>query len=67
MVIYAGVRGHLDNVDLRDVTRFEQQLLSEVREKGGEILSTLRSEKEISDATEEKLKGFMDSFTKTFA
>ena len=67
VVIYAGVRGHLDNVDLRDVTRFEQQLLSEVREKGGEILSTLRSEREISDATEEKLKGFMDSFTKTFA
>ena len=67
VVIYAGVRGHLDNVELRDVTRFEQQLLSEIREKGGEILSTLRSEKEISDATEEKLKGFMDSFTKTFA
>ena len=67
VVIYAGVRGYLDGVNLTDVTRFEQQLLSEVREKGADILSTIRSEKAISDATDEKLKGFMDSFAKTFA
>ena len=67
VVIYAGVRGYLDGVNLTDVTRFEQQLLSEVREKGADILSTIRSEKAISDATEEKLKAFMDSFAKTFA
>ena len=67
VVVYAGVRGYLDGFDLRDVTRFEHSLLSEIRSKGGDILDTLRSEGEISKDTEEKLKGFMDSFTKTFA
>ncbi len=67
VVIFAGVRGYLDGVDLNDVTRFEQQLLSEVRDKGGDLLEAIRSEKAISDATEEKLKAFMDAFAKTFA
>ena len=67
MVIFAGVRGYLDGIGLNDVTRFEQQLLSEVRDKGGDLLAAIRSEKAISDATEEKLKAFMDSFAKTFA
>ena len=67
VVIFAGVRGYLDGVDLNDVTRFEQQLLSEVHDKGGDLLEAIRSEKAISDATEEKLKAFMDAFAKTFA
>ncbi|MCG8593634.1 MAG: F0F1 ATP synthase subunit alpha, partial [Kiloniellales bacterium] len=67
VVIYAGVRGYLDGIGLGDVTRFEQQLLAEVRDKGAELLETIRSEKAISDATEKKLKAFMDSFSKTFA
>jgi len=67
MVIFAGVRGYLDGIALNDVTRFEQQLLSEVHDKGGDLLEAIRSEKAISDATEEKLKAFMDAFAKTFA
>ena len=67
VVIFAGVRGYLDGIGLNDVTRFEEQLLAEVRDKGAELLETIRSEKAISDATEEKLKAFMDSFAKTFA
>ncbi|MDJ0945710.1 MAG: F0F1 ATP synthase subunit alpha [Kiloniellales bacterium] len=67
VVIFAGVRGYLDGIGLNDVTRFEQQLLSEVRDKGGDMLEAIRSEKAISDATEEKLKAFMDTFAKTFA
>ncbi len=67
VVIFAGVRGYLDAVGLNDVTRFEQQLLSEVHDKGGDLLEAIRSEKAISDATEEKLKAFMDAFAKTFA
>ncbi len=67
VVIFAGVRGYLDGIGLNDVTRFEEQLLAEVRDRGADLLDTIRSEKAISDATEEKLKAFMDSFAKTFA
>jgi len=66
VTIYAGVRGYLDNIDLGQVTAFEQALLAEVRASGQEILSTIRDEGAISDATEEKLKNFMENFSKNF-
>jgi F-type H+-transporting ATPase subunit alpha len=66
VVIYAGVRGYLDKIGVEEVTRFEQQLLTDIRDKGQDILETLRSEREISDATEAKLKAFMDSFAGSF-
>ncbi|MCE2509594.1 MAG: F0F1 ATP synthase subunit alpha [Alphaproteobacteria bacterium] len=67
VVIFAGVKGYLDNIATSDVTRFAESLLSEVRAKEQKILETIRDEKKISDETEAKLKAFMDNFTKTFA
>jgi F-type H+-transporting ATPase subunit alpha len=61
------VRGYLDTIKTDDVTRFEASMMSEVRAKHGDILKAIRDEKEISNATEAKLKGFMDQFVKTFA
>src|SRR5262245_36796839 len=65
--IFAGVRGYLDAVKVEDVTRFEQAMMSEVRAKHADILKAVRDEKEISNATEGKLKTFIDQFAKTFA
>jgi len=66
IVIFAGVRGYLDKIEVKKVTQFEQQLLSEVRAKGQDILETIRTEREISEATEERLRAFMDEFARTF-
>ena len=66
VVIYAGVRGYLDKLDISKVTEFEQKLLTEIRAGGSEILEALRNEKAISDATEEKLKSFMDNFAQNY-
>ena len=66
-VIFAGVNGYLDNIDVGDVTRFEQQYLDAIRDKGADILTTIRTEKALSDETTQKLKSFLDNFTKTFA
>ncbi|MEC8117099.1 MAG: F0F1 ATP synthase subunit alpha [Pseudomonadota bacterium] len=65
--IFAGVRGYLDGINLRDVGRFEQGLLTEMRAKGGDLLETIRTEREISKDTEEKLKAFFDGYAKAFA
>src|SRR5437899_359309 len=56
VAIYAGVRGFLDAVKVEDVTRFEQQLMSEVRAKNADVLAAIRDEKELSAATDAKLK-----------
>jgi F-type H+-transporting ATPase subunit alpha len=65
--IFAGVRGYLDKLKINDVGPFEQQLLSEIKAKAPEILEAIRTEKQISPQTEEKLKSFLDDFSKKFA
>lgn len=66
-VIYAGVNGYTDSIGVSDVTRFEAQLLAAIRDKGADILNTIRDEKALSDDTEGKLKAFLDDFVKSFS
>ena len=67
VAIFAGVRGYLDKVAVGDVTRFEQQLLSEIRANAKDILAEIRDKRELTPAVEEKLKGFVENFAKKFA
>ena len=65
--IYAGVNGYLDKIEVEAVTRFEEALLTEVRNKHQAILKAIRKEQEISDETDKKLKSLLDKFTRAFA
>ena len=67
VAIYAGVRGFIDTIKVDEVTRFEQQLMAEVRAKNADVLTAIRDEKELSAATDGKLKGIMEQFVKHFA
>ncbi|HRQ82444.1 MAG TPA: F0F1 ATP synthase subunit alpha, partial [Azospirillaceae bacterium] len=64
--IFSGVKGYLDKIKVEDVNRFEKKFLDEIRAKGADILATIRTEKQISPATEERLKAFLDNFAKVF-
>jgi F-type H+/Na+-transporting ATPase subunit alpha len=65
--IFAGTRGYLDRVDVADVTRFEHQLLGELRSKRPELLEAIRTRGEITDDTEKGLAASLDEFARTFA
>ncbi|WP_419799027.1 MAG: F0F1 ATP synthase subunit alpha [Terasakiella sp.] len=65
--IFAGVNGYLDGIKATDVNRYEAAMLNDVRANGADILTTIRSEKALSDETTEKLKKYLDDFTKSFA
>jgi F-type H+-transporting ATPase subunit alpha len=67
VAIFAGVRGYLDTVKVADIGRYEKMLLSELKAREPAILEAVRADREIKPATEDKLKAFLDSFTKTFA
>ncbi len=67
VAIYSGVRGYLDKLPVSKVTEFEERLLSEFRANGEDLLETIRTEREITDATEAKLKEFVDKFAASFA
>jgi F-type H+-transporting ATPase subunit alpha len=64
--IFAGTRGYLDKIEIANIGRFEQSMLSEIKARAAEILKAIREEGELSRATEEQLKAFLDDFTKTF-
>ena len=66
VALFAGVRGYLDKVEIADVTRFEAQLLDEIRGKGSDLLDTIRQEKDLSVETEQKLVAFLDAFAQSF-
>ncbi len=64
--IYAGVKGHLDNVKVEDISRFEKSLLIALRSHGADILSSIRKDKQIKPEIEEKLKAFIEEQVKAF-
>ena len=65
-VIYAGVNGYTDNININQITKFEMQYLDKIRDEGQDILASIREEKAINDENEGKLKAFLDDFKKSF-
>ena len=67
VVIYAGVNGYLDQLEVSQVSAFEQGLLEKVHGSHSEILDAVRSEKQLSDTTEAALKKVVDEYSASFA
>ena len=65
--IFAGVNGFLDEVDVKEVVRYEASMLENIRVNGADILSAIRETKDLTAETEEKIRLFLDKFTKNFA
>ncbi len=66
VVIFAGVNGYLDGIEVGDITRFEQTLIDEIRDKSANLLKTIRDEGAISENTETRLNDFLEDFVKNF-
>jgi F-type H+-transporting ATPase subunit alpha len=65
--IFAGVKGYLDQVPVNQITRFEQQFLSAIRDKGAGILTAIRTDREVKPETDKQLTEFLKTFAKSFA
>jgi F-type H+-transporting ATPase subunit alpha len=65
--IFAGVRGLLDKIEVKDINRCEVALLADLRARGGDILEAIRKDRELKPETQEKLKAFIEAFVKSFA
>ncbi|HCX86364.1 MAG TPA: F0F1 ATP synthase subunit alpha [Micrococcales bacterium] len=63
--IWAGTKGHLDNVPVADVLRFERELIDHVR-RSTDVLSTIADSGKLDDATEQALQAAVEDFTRTF-
>ncbi|MBL1406881.1 MAG: F0F1 ATP synthase subunit alpha [Hyphomicrobiales bacterium] len=66
VVIYAGVNGYLDKIEVTLVGKFETGLLSLLRSKHQSLLDTIRDEAKLSDTSIDKLKAVIEGFVKSF-
>lgn len=66
VAIFAGVRGYLDKIELKEVSAFEKKALAELRANYSGYLSEIREKKEISEELDKKLTEFYDGFLNEF-
>ncbi len=66
-VIFAGVKGYLDQIPTQKIGEFEQSLIQTLHAKGTNILESIRKDKSISDDTDKALKDTLDELVKNFA
>ncbi len=66
VVIFSGVKGFLDKIEISRITEFEKFLLEKIRVEGKEILESINQEKSLSEETEKKLTDFLNSIIDEF-
>ncbi|XP_044053784.1 ATP synthase subunit alpha, mitochondrial-like [Siniperca chuatsi] len=65
-VIYAGVRGHLDKMEPSKITKFEKAFLQHVLSQHQDLLTAIRTDGKISEASDAKLKQIVLNFLSSF-
>ncbi|KAG7272805.1 LOW QUALITY PROTEIN: hypothetical protein CRUP_017859 [Coryphaenoides rupestris] len=65
-VIYAGVRGHLDKMEPTKITRFEKAFLEHVLSQHQDLLASIKTDGQISEASNAKLKQIVLTFLSSF-
>jgi len=66
-VIYAGVNGYLDPLEVSRVRPFESGLLTLLRAKHADLLDSIRKGGDLSDSDAGKLKDIVNEYARTFA
>jgi len=66
VVLYLGVRGFLDDIPIEKIRDFEGDFLKFMGTEGKDVLEAIKTEKEISSGTEEKLEKLIQEFKSTF-
>ncbi|OEF96779.1 F0F1 ATP synthase subunit alpha [Desulfuribacillus alkaliarsenatis] len=65
--IYAVTKGHLDDIPVADVLRFEKEFLAFLEQEAPQIQTSIREQKEMTKETEDQLIAAIDKFKKGFA
>ena len=66
VVLYLGVRGHLDDIDVEEIRRFEGEYLKFMQTEGKDVVEKIATEKQLTDETEERLVSLINEFKSTF-
>ena len=66
ILLYAGVNGYMDEIEVNQISEFEDQLMETIKKDYTNILDNIRSSNTLSDESEDLLKKALDSFLDNF-
>ena len=68
IVIYAGTKGYIDTVPVKEVTKWEQGLIQYLRNQKADLLDDMtRNDRKIAGELETAIKAALDGYAKTYA
>ena len=65
MIIYAGVKGYLDSIDLSEIRSFEKGLLDLVKTENPEIIESIQKTGKIEEDIDKLLTEVITNYKKT--
>jgi len=66
-VLFAGVRGYLDKIDIKEVGRYEAEFRAHLKASAPGLIDQISADGQITDATEAQLNDLYTKFNETFA
>ncbi len=66
-IIFAGVKGYLDNIEAKNIKRFEEELMRELKVNYTSLLETIRKEERLTEGSEQQLRQVIEGLVKVFA
>jgi F-type H+-transporting ATPase subunit alpha len=66
-IIYCGVRGYLDKLEIPKILEFERQFIPFMTKNHADLLDDIRTKERITEETDAKLKQIIPKFFETFA
>jgi len=68
IVIFAGTKGYLDGISVKDVGRFEAGLLAHLRSNHADLLADVtKNDRKVAGDLEKSIRAALDAYAKTFA
>ena len=65
-IIFAGVNGYMDNVDLAKIGDYESGLMDYLSANNQEVLDSISNAGKMDEKTETSLKGALENYSNTF-
>ena len=60
--VFTGVRGYLDDVELKDIKKFETQIIEKIKSDKPEIIENITKSGKLEEETEETLKNIIQTY-----
>ena len=64
--VFCGVKGYLDDIELKDISEFENKILAKCNSENPEILNTIKKTGKLEEKTEKSLTKIIEELKKIF-